>query len=1239
MAAPLRAQRLNIHSYTPENGLAGAPVWRMFQDERGVMWFATEGGVSAYDGVGFRNITVENGLPSAYVESIAGARDGSLWFGTRTALIRYDGRSLAKIAGAHGRWAGTLDPNGNLWFGDVGGVYVFDGKLSHPFGAEKGVAGEEVYSVTPIGNSVWIGRRTSGAQEMLVEGTKLKGLRHYRPSDGLAHPTVRAIVRDRDGRVYFGTRGGGVSRFDGKSWVTFDTRHGLPSNDVYTMLITRRGQIVVGTIDNGLAICDLPDFQRCRTINVANGLHARSVFSLFEDREENLWIGLVNGVSKLMSLHAESYTEQEGLPSDHIYSILPEANGDVWLGTLGGLAHRKAGGPWKVYGPRDGLPSPEVRDVVRDRDGRLWIGTARGLCTTDDPSRGFRCFQQGDGVIGNYVVDLHLSRTGEMLVGTSGGDYARVSYGVGQTLMIDGLLIGTSVNCVVEDHAGRVWLATAGSGVSRIDGKTVRHYRTKDGLASDDALALFIDKRGGLWAGLHGGGLCYMPPGQDRFRPVGRGRGIEATSVAAITEDAGGRLWLGTNRGVYQIDPSAVDSPVKPLVLQWLDERDGLISREVISPNALALDREQKLWIGFLRGVTHYNPQLREPNRVAPSAMIVRAVIDGRTLHAPFTTVTDSNEKLTWPATSPLRLDHRRNAMRFEFRGLSFRDERDVRFRYKLEGFDPDWSPITDQPFKEYTNLDPGTYRFRVIATNGDGVRSPAPATFAFTIHPPYWRTTWFQFAVVALLAALVWATHKFRVRQVEQRNRELETTVTERTEELRGYTVELEERVRKRTAELAHQALHDVLTGLPNRNLLMDRLEQAIARSRRHPELFAVLFLDLDRFKVVNDSLGHFAGDQLLIGTARRLEASIRPGDTVSRLGGDEFVILLDEISSRDGAVHVVERIQSRLAEPFTIGGHEIYVTASIGVTVSSVGYERAEAVLRDADIAMYRAKVQGRSRYETFDDWMRADARELMELETDLRRAVERNEFSVFYQPVIDLASGRIVGFEALVRWMHPTRDLILPIEFLALAEETGLIVAIDRLVLAETCEQLRRWRDAFPARQLNVSVNLSTRQFRRDDLCDAVVACLDRSGIPAGALGLEITEGTIMENADKATEILSELRQHGVRWSIDDFGTGYSSLSYLNRFPVDVLKIDQSFVRRLGSHGENAEIIGTIMSLASSLRMHVVAEGIETAEQLAQLRDHGCQFGQGYYFSHPLDAEGATQLIERDPRWAGG
>ena len=1179
-ASSLQAQRLNIRSYAPEDGLAGAPVWRMFQDERGVMWFATEGGISSYDGVSFRNITVENGLPSAYAELIARARDGSLWFGTRTGLVRYDGTTLEKIAGARGRWAGSLDVHGNIWYGDSGGIYVFDGRTEKVFSGE-GLSGEEVYSVTPIGNSIWIGRRETGVVEMRVDGTNLLGVRRYRPEDGFPHPTVRAIVRDRDGRMYFGTRGAGVARWDGKSFATFDTRHGLPGNDVYTMLITRAGDLVVGTINNGLAICSLPDFQRCRAINTENGLHSRSVFSLFEDRESNLWIGLVNGVSKLMSLHAESYTEQQGLPSDHIYAIRAEPNDETFVGTLGGLAHRKRGERWKTYGVRDGLPSPEVRDVVRDRTGRLWLGTARGLCTTTDPAKGFRCFTRADGLVGDYVMDIDVSRTGELLIASSGGGYTRIAANPDRLIVAEGRRLAAGINSVAEDHQGRVFVATAGAGVYRIGPRGFLQFRKEHGLGADDVLALHVDERGGLWAGLHGGGLSYLAPGAYQFVTFGRERGIKATSVAAIASDGHGKLWIGTNRGIARIDPRAATDPAKPLVLEWLDERDGFISREVISCNALWVDGRGKLWAGFLRGLTHYDPQLRERNRVPPGVSIVSVTVNGK------------------PKRSG-KLDHLENNLRFEFRGLSFRDERDVRYRFMLEGFDRQWSAPTDQPFKEYTNLDPGHYAFRVLAANGDGVWSAAPASFAFDIRPPFWRTVWFMTLAVLLFGAFVWLVHKVRVRHVERRNRELEQTVAVRTEELRGHALELEERVQKRTAELAHQALHDVLTGLPNRNLLMDRLEQAIARGRRRTELFSLLFLDLDRFKVVNDSLGHFAGDQLLIGTARRLEASIRPGDTVSRLGGDEFVIFLDEIANREDALRIVRRIQDRLSEPFVVGGHEIYVTASLGVTISSIGYERAESVLRDADIAMYRAKVQGRARYEIFDEWMRADARALMELETDLRRAVERNEFSVLYQPVVALDRGEIAGFEALVRWEHPVRGRTLPSEFLPLAEETGLIVSIDRIVLAESCRQLRRWQDAFPSRPLHVSVNLSSRQFRREDLVDAVIECVDAAGIEKHSLGLEITEGTIMENADRATEVLSDLRRRGVQWSIDDFGTGYSSLSYLHQFPVDILKIDQSFVRH-----NNAEIIRTIISLARSLGLRVVAEGIETAEQLEHLR----------------------------------
>jgi diguanylate cyclase (GGDEF)-like protein/PAS domain S-box-containing protein len=437
----------------------------------------------------------------------------------------------------------------------------------------------------------------------------------------------------------------------------------------------------------------------------------------------------------------------------------------------------------------------------------------------------------------------------------------------------------------------------------------------------------------------------------------------------------------------------------------------------------------------------------------------------------------------------------------------------------------------------------------------------------------------------------------------------------------------------RKRAEEqLLHDAFHDGLTGLPNRALFMDHLKLAIARSQRRDDYqFAVLFLDLDRFKVINDSLGHMVGDQLLVGIARRLETCLRAGDTVARLGGDEFTILLDDLADACETPLVVERIQRELASPFNLGGHEVFTTVSIGIAPSATGYDSPDEILRDADTAMYRAKSLGKSRHVVFDREMHARAVNLLQLETDLRRAVERGEFLVYYQPILTLETGSLYGFEALVRWHHPRHGLISPLDFIPVAEETGMIIPIGQWVLEESCRQLRRWQEQFPTcPPLRMSVNLSAKQFTLPDLVERIEQALRESGLDPGCLKLEITESVLMENSATAVEMLKRLRAVGVGLSIDDFGTGYSSLSYLHRFPASALKIDRSFVSRLSDNDENAELVRTIITLARTLGMKVVAEGVETARQLAQLRALECDHGQGYYFSKPMDAVAAAGYL---------
>jgi diguanylate cyclase (GGDEF)-like protein/PAS domain S-box-containing protein len=430
---------------------------------------------------------------------------------------------------------------------------------------------------------------------------------------------------------------------------------------------------------------------------------------------------------------------------------------------------------------------------------------------------------------------------------------------------------------------------------------------------------------------------------------------------------------------------------------------------------------------------------------------------------------------------------------------------------------------------------------------------------------------------------------------------------------------------------QLRQHALSDALTGLPNRLLLTDHLRLAVEQTRRHPaHLFAVLFLDLDRFKMINDSLGHSLGDQLLVAIARQLERALRAGDTVARLGGDEFAILLNDLAHFDDAIRVADRVLNELKLPFNLDGHEVFTSASIGIALSNNRYETAEDVLRDADTAMYRAKAEGKARYEVFDMVMHARVVALLQLENDLRRAIERAEFCLHYQPIVTLADGRVRGFEALVRWQHPERGLVRPGEFIPVAEETGLIVPLGRWVLQAACAQMRRWQQLSPAhRDLRLSVNLSGKQFAQADLCEQIEHTLAVTGFDPHCLQLEITESVLMENATNIVPMLSHLRALGVELALDDFGTGYSSLSYLRRFPIQTLKIDRSFMR---GDEESAEIVRTIILLARNMRKDVVAEGVETPSQLATLRALDCPYAQGYLFSPPQDAATAEKLLKQ-------
>jgi diguanylate cyclase (GGDEF)-like protein len=439
--------------------------------------------------------------------------------------------------------------------------------------------------------------------------------------------------------------------------------------------------------------------------------------------------------------------------------------------------------------------------------------------------------------------------------------------------------------------------------------------------------------------------------------------------------------------------------------------------------------------------------------------------------------------------------------------------------------------------------------------------------------------------------------------------------------------------------AQLAHNAFHDTLTGLPNRALFLDRAQRCLHQmERRGGYLFAVLAVDLDGFQAINASFGQVAGDAVLIEIGERLVQKVRSGDTVARLGGDEFALLLDDVKDMRNALRVAERLQAELAKPFLVDGREVLTSASVGIAASTSTYKRSADALRDADTAMARAKKLGPGQVAVFDIRMHTQAVTRLKLETDLRRAADRHEFLLYYQPVVSLQSGHIAGFEALLRWQHPQRGLIVPGECLPVAEEIGLLIPIGQWVLQNAAKQLRAWQVEFPvAPPLSMSVNLSCKQFLQSgELLTIVDETLKATGLDPCSLALEVTETVMMENAEAALATLAQLKDRQLRISIDDFGTGYSSLSYLQRLPIDNLKIDQSFVAQMKSAGESLEIVRSIITLAHSLGKQVIAEGVETGEQLALLRSLGCEYGQGYFFSKPLETDAVGKLLADARTW---
>jgi signal transduction histidine kinase/sugar lactone lactonase YvrE len=816
LAGPLLAQRLHVRNFTSDQGLPASQTWEIAQDSRGALWIGTSGGVSRFDGVGFVNFGVSDGLPDALVRTIVESPDGHLWFGTNGGIVEYDGTSFRNAANGQPFprdeiWDSLVDSRGRLWFASQNrGLHSWDGKRFQNFGTKEGLPSDFAYALHQDRHGrLWVGTRGNGVAELDVSGEAPRVVRTLTAADGLGSGSVRAITEDASGHLYFGTRGGGVAVFDGRALSRIPALDALPFRDAYALIVNRRGELVAGNVDGAVVLCTPGANAACRAYDRRNGLQGDSVYGLLEDREGNLWIGLANGVSELVSEAFASFGPNEGLPDEAIQSVLVDRDGSLWFATYDGLAHcnfATSDAPrCTVLDDSDGLPSRSIWDVARGGDGSLWVATRGGLARMRDDGR-FDVYTSRDGLPSEYVYDIFEDRDGALWLATLEG--------VGTVTLRDGRplfaalpasagLRDQQIYTTAQDHEGRIWIGTAGHGISVYHQGHIEHIGA-DVLGSNAVHAITVARNGDVWVGTGGAGLLRFsgaPAAPRRVTRFGAEAGFHSAKVVAIREDAAGLLWIGTSQGVEVLDLNAKrpDGPAGTVV-RHLNSRHGLASSEMLTSSAMAFDAEQRIWLGFGRGVSRFDPRLEFGQRAELPLAITRITVGGKRIYrAPFTAAATAQKgSQQWLPPGGLRVDHKENELRFEYEAFYYYDPEEVRYQVRLDGFDRDWSAESALRFKEYTNVAPGRYRFQVRARVAGSEWSQVPAEFPLEVLSPIWMT--WPFRAIAVLAFLfvVWAIGRFRIKRIELQNRRLEALVAVRTEEIKAYAVRLEEHAQK---------------------------------------------------------------------------------------------------------------------------------------------------------------------------------------------------------------------------------------------------------------------------------------------------------------------------------------------------------------------------------------------------------------------------------------------------------
>lgn len=1244
---------LNVHPLNLENGHGGDLATSTLRDNDGFLWIGTDNGLKRYDGYQIQSFTFDPNDPSSIgsdiITTIKILSSGKLWAAGKT-LSEYHPETESftnyKISDNGTIRALYEDSQGILWFAGEGfGLRGFDlktKKVVHQFFNHE--INAHIRSIVPHREPSSIMGQTpahSSAPAMLIWvlieaklvlfNTQTHTFQEYAiPEEvGLNSDSAAGMIEDRHGKVWIATQKGllvfnpKTTKF--KRYPADPSKKGELSTDtLWGILEDSRGRIWIGTDKQGVHIYqpESDNFLHYSSSSTDSTAFPKGgIGHIFEDTEGTLWFSVSSFGVYQVNTHLEKFKV---------------------------IKRRNEAGVTIKY--------DSISDLMEDKEGNLWIAVdGDGLDRYDPKTKTFTHYRNDPKnprtISSNSVLSLAEDDQGYIWVGTWAGGLNRLNPITGEFDRIQRDLNSQDGNTLGGDNIFRIEIAPNGllllsvwqNGLQTYNPKTLQfksYFGTVTGADNDGAMNISIydillSSDGKYWIGGYRG-LELFDPINETFTPANI---QNLGAVFDIHEDTNKILWIASSTHFIRYNP-------KTQKTKYFDVKDGLSNNFVIS---IEEDDQEHLWLGTRNGLNRFTPKTE--------VFETYGVLDG--LAGPkfnrFSHLQTKNQKMYFGGKDGLNFfdpthlpknqyppkvhltnfeifqipiipgEHRwldkninlmdsivlpstHNDVTFEFTALNLITPTKNKYKYKMEGINENWVTVdSNRRRAHYSNLDPGHYKFMVHGSNNDGVWSSKAKEIELTILPAWWQTWWARLGYLIILFYIMYGFSHWRLRLN-----------------------------RKRQQGLEFKVLHDPLTNLPNRIWLIQHLENLIIPPNALFNHYAVLFLDGDHFKQVNDKYGHIFGDTLIKSAAKRIISLLPRESHLVRLEGDQFIVIINKVESTKQAEELAKRITTLFEKPFSIDNLTIKFGFSIGILLCDSSYTEPNDIFRHADIAMNAAKKIGGRGKKVFDTTMLKNTEEISAMEEDLRTALELNQFSVVYQPIIILETGDLTGFEILLRWSHPEKGMIPPDKFIPIAENAGLIYDIGLWVFKQACLQQQKWQRDL---QLNnypvVSINLSPLQLLHSNLTDEIDEILLSTRLDSRQLKLEITETALMENIETAGLILEDLRKRGIEFSIDDFGTGYSSLSYLSKLPAQTLKIDRSFVNALteeNSKKESKEIVKAMTSLAHNLNMNVVAEGIETQEQMDELTSYGCDYGQGYFIARPLSPENATSLLKR-------